>query len=87
MSKKTKLSERFKSIPSDFTWEELVAVLSYFGYEETGTGKTSGSRKRFADNAGNLILLHKPHPANVVKKYALRQVLETLKERGQIGDD
>lgn len=87
MSKKDKLLDRFLTIPSDFTWEELVGVLNYYGYEEINTGKTSGSRRRFADSNGNLILLHKPHPSNIIKKYALRQVLETLKEKGKIKDD
>ncbi len=85
--KKNKLVDRFVKIPSDFTWEDLVTILNYFGYEEIATGKTSGSRRRFADSNGNLILLHKPHPSSIVKRYALRQVLENLKERGQLKDD
>jgi hypothetical protein len=31
MSKIEKLIERFKSYPKDFTWEELVKILAYYG--------------------------------------------------------
>jgi hypothetical protein len=30
------------------------------------------------------IMLHKPHPGNIVKRYAMQQVLEELKEAGFI---
>ena len=29
-------------------------------------------------------MLHKPHPGNIVKEYAMKQVLEELKEAGLI---
>jgi predicted RNA binding protein YcfA (HicA-like mRNA interferase family) len=87
MSKKDKLIERFLLVPKDFTWEELVKVLSSYGYTELGTGKTGGSRRRFADVNKNVLTLHKPHPSNVVKQYAIRQVIEDLKEKGKIKDD
>jgi hypothetical protein len=85
--KKGKLVDKLLKIPSDFTWDELVSVLNFLGYTEIATGRTSGSRRRFADVNNNLILLHKPHPSNIVKKYVLRQVLQNLKERGQIKDE
>ena len=34
MSTKEKLIERFKRLPSDFTFEELVRLLSFYGYIE-----------------------------------------------------
>lgn len=87
MSKRDKLIERFLSIASDFTWDELIKVLASFGYNEINKGKTSGSRRRFVDDKSNIILLHEPHPSNIVKKYALRQVIEHLKEKGKINKD
>lgn len=87
MSKKSKLVDRLLSIPSDFTWDELVAVLSSFGYTEVKTGKTGGSRRRFADINKNVITLHKPHPSNIIKKYAIRDVIANLKEKGHIKDE
>lgn len=29
-------------------------------------------------------MLHKPHPGNIVKQYALRQVLEELRNKGYL---
>lgn len=87
MSKKSKLVERFLLVPTDFTWDELVNVLSFYGYVEIIKGKTAGSRRKFADKEKNMILLHKPHPANIVKKYAIKQVIENLKEKGKIIDE
>ncbi|HNL82125.1 MAG TPA: type II toxin-antitoxin system HicA family toxin [Chitinophagaceae bacterium] len=84
MGKRDKLIERFLSVPSDFTWNELVKLLSQYGYTEFNKGKTAGSRRKFADENNNIILLHEPHPAKVVKKYAIRQILENLKEKGKI---
>lgn len=50
--------------------------------ERTIKGKTSGSRVVFMDKEGHPIMLHKPHPGNIIKHYALRQVLEELQIRG-----
>jgi hypothetical protein len=87
MSKQEKLLERFLSIPSDFTWDELKKVLAAFGYSEIAKGKTAGSRKKFVDEYGNLILLHKPHPGNIIKKYALKQTIENLNEKGKLNHE
>ena len=87
MSQKSKLIDRFLSIPADFTWDEIVNVLKSYGFNEINTGKTAGSRRRFVDGNGNIMLLHKPHPAKIVKKYAIRQVVESLKEKGKIKDE
>jgi predicted RNA binding protein YcfA (HicA-like mRNA interferase family) len=87
MSKQEKLLERFLSIPADFTWDELKKVLAALGYLEMAKGKTAGSRKKFVHKDGNLILLHKPHPSNIVKKYALKQTIENLNEKGKLNHE
>ncbi len=66
------------SLPKDFTWDELMVVLSSFGYEEIKKGKTGGSRRRFKDANNNLILLHEPHPGKIIKPTALKLVVEHL---------
>lgn len=79
MSKIEKLIERFKTVPKNFTWEELVKVLKYYGYHELSKkGKTGGSRRKFVNENNDIINLHKPHPQNIVKQYAIRQVLEKI---------
>ena len=82
MSRKDKLIQRFLSRPKDFTWEELVVLLSGFGFDEVSTGKTRGSRRRFTSTAGLVITLHKPHPRNVLKAYQIEQVIDVLSQEG-----
>ena len=87
MSRTEKLVQRLLSLPKDFTWEELTKILALFGYEEIKKGKTGGSRRKFADEKKHIISLHKPHPGNIVKEYALKQVIAQLKEKGHIQDE
>jgi len=87
LSKIEKLIARLQSKPKDFTWDELVAVLSYFGYEEMGTGKTAGSRRRFSHADKSVITLHKPHPQPIVKAYVIKEVLEHLTQKGRFKND
>ena len=82
MSSKDKLIARFLALPSDFTFDELERLLTILGYTKSNKGKTSGSRVIFKDKDGHPIMLHKPHPGNIVKMYALRQVLEELQGKG-----
>ncbi len=86
MSKKDKLIARFRSRPSDFSWDELVSLLNYLGYEEISTGKTAGSRRAFIHHATKQIIrLHKPHPASILKNYQIKDLLDSLnfdKENG-----
>jgi hypothetical protein len=87
MSRQEKLTSRLLSVPKDFTWDELIKVLTTFGYKELKGGKTGGSRRRFTDDNKNVITLHKPHPANIVKEYAIRDVITHLKSKGHIKDE
>jgi HicA toxin of bacterial toxin-antitoxin, len=80
MSKQEKLLDRFLTLPADFTWDELVKLLSSFGFKESVKGKTGGSRRKFSTENKLVILLHKPHPSNIIKKYSLRQVLYSLQQ-------
>lgn len=87
MSKEEKMIQRFKTCPKDYTYSELAALLSRFGYEEDNKGNTSGSRVKFYRARDNrIIMLHKPHPSNVMKGYAMKQVLESLIENGDINE-
>lgn len=84
MSKIEKLIARFLSKPKDLTWEELIIILRFYGFEELPTGKTGGSRRKFTDKNKDIISLHKPHPKPIVKYYVIEQVLEYLKEKGKL---
>ena len=82
MGSKEKLIERFKRLPNDFTFDEMERLLSIFGYEKSNKGKTSGSRVIYHNEKKRPIMLHKPHPGNIIKGYAMKQVLDELKEAG-----
>ena len=84
MGTREKLIERFLKTPTDFTFNEIRTLLGYFGYEQINKGKTSGSRVIFKNGNKRPIMLHKPHPGNIVKDYALKQIYEDLKEAGFI---
>jgi hypothetical protein len=84
VSRKNKLIQRLKAKPKDFTWDELVTLLKWLGYEEIKRGKTGGARRRFAHSNAAMISLHKPHPGNELKAYQVELVLETLIQEGLI---
>lgn len=81
---KEKLIERLKSLPNDFTFDEIERLLTLFGYKMENKGKTSGSKVMFIDKQNRKILLHKPHPGNIIKRYALKDVLNKLLRNGNI---
>jgi len=83
MSTKEKLIERFKTIPSDFTFDELVRLFGIYGFGIDNKGKTSGSRVRFKKEE-MFYTCHKPHPENVVKKATLYDILAFLTLKGLI---
>ena len=87
MGTKEKLRNRFLKMPSDFTFDEMQRLLEGYGYEKSNKGKTSGSRLIFKNGNKRPIMLHKPHPGNIVKEYAMKQVLEDLKEAGFIKEE
>lgn len=84
MTRKDKLVARLKSRPRDFTWDELARLLASLGYRESKTGKTGGSRRRFIHESAAAISLHKPHPGNIVKIYAVDEVMRVLTDEGLI---
>lgn len=81
MGSKEKLIERFKRLPKDFTYDEVVRLFGIFGYTENTKGSTSGSRVEFiAPDDKDSFLLHKPHPSSVIKSYVMKQILAYINE-------
>jgi hypothetical protein len=58
--------------------------LNRFGYTIAKAGKTGGSRVKFIHETLPPIILHRPHPIPVLKKYQLEQIEETLRGEGLI---
>ena len=84
MSRVEKEIERLKSKPKDYTYEEAKSLLNKFGYYEYNKGKTSGSRVVFIKDGKVEIVLHKPHPKNILKPYQIKDIIESLEKRGVI---
>ena len=84
VSRKEKLINRLKSCPKDLTFEEVINLLQYFGYEEYHKGRTSGSRVIFENDNHASILLHKPHSRKTLLEYQVKQLIETLEQEGLI---
>lgn len=82
MSQKEKLLERLKGRPKDFTWSELERLLNGLGYEQERN--TGSSRKFFNPSNGALICIHQPHPRDILKSYQVRDILNHLKETGNL---
>ena len=81
MSKKDKLIDRLLNKPKDFTFDEMVTLLSYFEYNLKQGGTGSGA-KFIRENSNEVINFHKPHPNGVLKKYVIDQVIEKLRKDG-----
>jgi len=81
MSKKEKLIQKLL-LARTFKFSELISLLQMLGYTEL---QGNGSRVKFDNgNPEDLINLHKPHPGNEMKAYAVKQVKEKLQRGGLI---
>lgn len=79
LSRRDKLVNRLLQIPKDFTFDEMISLLSYFGYEMKQGGTGSGV-KFIKEGSNEVINFHKPHPGGVLKRYILQQVIEKLRK-------
>jgi len=84
MGTREKLVKRLLAHPRDFAFEEAEALLLCLGFERSNKGKTSGSRVGYLSAAHGKIMMHRPHPNNVLKPYQVRQLIDTLKDKGLI---
>jgi predicted RNA binding protein YcfA (HicA-like mRNA interferase family) len=80
MGKKDKLLTKLLSRPKGFKWSELKTLLKSYGYIEK---QGSGSRvKFFLKDPRNLIIIHKPHPGEILKDYQIKDIIKNLKTIG-----
>lgn len=85
MNKKEKLIKRFKTLPRDFTFEEVLTLFQYYGFVLDNKGTTSGSRVKFYNAEDqNVYIMHKPHPSNIIKGYMMRDILNYLLKNNYI---
>ncbi len=81
MSKKEKLIVRLLKKPTDFTFDEMESLLSYFGYQLKQSGTGSGV-KFIKRDSNEVINFHRPQPNGILKRYVLEQVIEKLRKDG-----
>ncbi|MBR6716301.1 MAG: type II toxin-antitoxin system HicA family toxin [Prevotella sp.] len=85
MNRREKLIKRFRTLPKDFSFEEVIALFQGCGFALENKGATSGSRVKFYnDKDQNSFIMHKPHPNNVVKGYIMRDILNFLLNNGYL---
>lgn len=76
MAKIDKLIERLLSKPSNFRWNELEKIMTYFDYEQL---QNKGSRRKFVHKGTKKVLaLHKRHPDDTLLAYQLNEVISFL---------
>jgi predicted RNA binding protein YcfA (HicA-like mRNA interferase family) len=81
VSRKGKLIARLLGRPGDFTWDEAQRLLKQCRFEQLNN---SGSRRKFRHVSGIKLSIHEPHPGNIVKQYALENIIEALQNAGEI---
>ena len=79
MSTKDKLIERFKKLPKDFTFDELIAVFNTFGFTVNNKGATSGTRVRL-ERGNDYYNFHRPHPSQIIKPASLKAAYVYLRD-------
>ena len=80
MSKKEKLLSRISSKPNDFTWAELVSLMTALGFNME---KSSGSGRKFIlESTGGVLFIHQPHPVKILKPYQVRDAVTFLEREG-----
>ena len=85
MSKYEKAKERILQKPTDYTYTEAKYLLGKIGFEERNKGKTSGSRVCFfREEDKAVILLHKPHPGDERNRGAVSDLVDYLKDIGEL---
>jgi len=82
VSRKEKLLDRLLSKSADFTWDEAVTLMKQHDFTLV-SGK--GSSRKFAHKkTGVKVLIHEPHPGNIVKAYAQEDLIQGLRNAGAI---
>ena len=84
-SNQRKSLQRLFKVPADFEFTELCTLLQGFGYAESQGSASSGSRVYFHHpDTEDILMLHRPHPGNIMQREAVKQVCRFLLEHGDV---
>ena len=82
MSKKTKLIDKLRSKPSDFTWDEATKLMGLCNFDMKNR---KGSARMFVHRANKTkVRLHEPHPEPTLLPYMMDRLIEGLIVAGEI---
>jgi hypothetical protein len=82
VSKLQKSVARLLAKPADYTWDELLSLMTALGYEVKTSG---GSGRKFYDPSTKaLFFMHEPHPSKVLKAYQVPAVVQFLRNERKI---
>lgn len=82
MGRTERLLKIIQTKPRNFKWNDVITLLSSLGYKQL---KGGGSRRKFYhDKTENILILHEPHPEKEIKIYAVKLIVNSLKEIGAI---
>lgn len=84
MGKQEKLLARLLSKPKDFTWNELCSLMKHYGFELLKANGGGSGRKFYCDKTKSLVIIHEPHPGNIIKRYSIDDIIIKLKDVGVI---
>ena len=82
MSKLQKAIQRLLSKPADYTWDELLSLMTALGFELRSAG--GSSRKLYDPSTKALFFLHEPHPSKILKAYQVRAAIQFLRNEGRL---
>ena len=85
MTRLDKAKARLRALPKDYTYSEAKYLLLQLGFAESNKGKTSGSRVKFYREAdGESILMHKPHPSDIMHYKSVCGLYKFLQRIGEM---
>ena len=68
--------------PRDFTWDEACTLMKQCGYVMKNR---KGSARMWVHVRSRLkVRLHEPHPENTLLPYMVKELIEALKDSGEI---
>jgi HicA toxin of bacterial toxin-antitoxin, len=80
MSKQEKALRRLASKPKDYSWQELVTLMTGLSFTLENAG---GSGRKFVQTeTGATLFIHAPHPDKTLKAYQIRDAIDILKRGG-----
>ena len=80
MSKHEKALRRLASKPKDYSWQELVGLMTGLGFN---LEKAGGSGRKFVrTETGAILFIHEPHPEKTLKAYQVKDAVDILKREG-----